>query len=268
MYTQAADVFFAKNPALRHPQVRVRATRFAEDKGSNEFLDSRIFQGPLVQVLNKVLDFMERNLPITSHFNNDRIQREDKPQYPVYALREGLVNAFAHRDYTGFSGGLSIGIYPTRIEIWNSGRLPKELKVGDLRKNHPSLPTNPDIAHLIYIRGLMEQIGRGTQKVINACREHGLPAPKWQDQPSGVTLTLYSAKSAVSDETPLNNRQKALIEALAPGGEIRPKDYRKNFASDVSERQARRDLTVLEALALLERKGKGAGTRYVRAKQT
>jgi ATP-dependent DNA helicase RecG len=268
MYTQAADVLFAKNPAVRHPQVRVRATRFAEDKGSDEYPDDRVFQGPLVQVLNKVLDFTGRNVPIASHFKNDRFQREDKPQYPVYALREGLVNAFAHRDYAGFSGGLSIGIYPTRIEIWNSGRLPKELKVGDLRKNHPSLPTNPDMAHLLYIRSLMERIGRGTQKVINACREHGLPAPKWQDQPSGVTLTLYSAKSSVSHETPLNERQEALIQALNPGDEIKPKDYRKNFASDVSDRQARRDLTALEALAFLERKGKGAGTRYVRTQQT
>ncbi len=268
MYTQAADVFFAKNPALRHPQVRVRATRFAEDKGSDEYLDDQIFQGPLVQVLNKVLDFIGRNVPITSHFKNDRIRREDKPQYPLHALREGLINAFAHRDYAGFLGGLSIGIHPTRIEIWNSGRLPKELKVGDLRKNHPSLPTNPDMAHLLYIRGLMERIGRGTQKIINACKAYGLPAPKWQDQPSGVTLTLYSVKSPVSDGTPLNYRQEALIKALSPGNEIRMKDYREKFASDVSERQARRDLTKLHNLALLERKGKGAGIRYVRTNRT
>ena len=268
MYTQAADVFFAKNPALRHPQVRVRATRFAEDKGSDEYLDNQIFQGPLVRVLNKVIDFIARNVPITSQFKNDRIQREDKRQYPLHALREGLINAFAHRDYAGFSGGLSVGIYPSRIEIWNSGRLPKELKVGDLRKNHPSLPTNPDMAHLLYIRGLMEQIGRGTQKIINACKAYGLPAPKWQDQPSGVTLTLYSAKLPGSDETPLNYRQDALIRALSPGDEIRMKDYRKKFASDVSERQARRDLTELQNSDLLERKGKGAGVRYFRTNRT
>ncbi|MFH2063616.1 MAG: RNA-binding domain-containing protein [Pseudomonadota bacterium] len=268
VFTQAADVFFAKNPALRHPQVRVRATRFAEDKGSDDYLDDQIFSGPLVTVFNKVLDFIERNIAIASQFKNDRIQREDKRQYPLYALREGLVNAFAHRDYAGFSGGLSVGIYPSRIEIWNSGRLPKELKVGDLRKNHPSLPTNPDIAHLLYIRGLMERIGRGTQKIINACKEYGLPAPKWQDQPSGVTLTLFSSKSPASDEITLNVRQNALIKALSPGDEIRPIDYRKKFASDVSDRQARRDLTELAELTLLERKGKGAGTRYSRTNRT
>lgn len=267
-FTQAADVFFAKNPAVRHPQVRVRVTRFAKDKESDDYLDDQIFQGPLVQVLNKVIDFFERNVTITAHFKNDRIQREDKRQYPLHALREGLVNAFAHRDYAGFSGGLSVGIYPSKIEIWNSGRLPQELKVGDLRKNHPSLPTNPDIAHLLYIRGLMERIGRGTQKIINACKDYGLPAPKWQDQPSGVTLTLYSSKSLVSEEIRLNIRQDALIKELSPGNEITPAKYRQRFAPDVSERQARRDLKELEDLALLDRKGKGAGTRYQRTNRT
>jgi ATP-dependent DNA helicase RecG len=268
MFTQAADVFFAKNPALRHPQVRVRASRFTEDKGSDEYLDDQIYQGPLVQVFNKVIDFIERNIAIVSHFKNDRVQREDKPQYPMPALREGLINAFAHRDYSGSSGGLSVGIYPSKIEIWNSGRLPKELKVGDLRKNHPSLPTNPDIAHLFYIRRFMERIGRGTQKIINACKEYGLPGPKWLDQPSGVTLTLFSAKSSVSDDIKLNDRQDALIKTLSIGDEIKPIDYREKFAPDVSERQARRDLTELEDLALLERKGKGAATRYVRMNRT
>jgi ATP-dependent DNA helicase RecG len=114
----------------------------------------------------------------------------------------------------------------------------------------------------------MERIGRGTQKIINACKEYGLPGPKWLDQPSGVTLTLFSAKSSVSDDIKLNDRQDALIKTLSIGDEIKPIDYREKFAPDVSERQARRDLTELEDLALLERKGKGAATRYVRMNRT
>jgi len=267
-FTQAADVLFAKNPAVRHPQVRVRTTRFAEDKGSDKYIDDQVFQGPLLQVLNKVIDFIKRNVAVTAHFEKDRIRRQDKSEYPMHALREGLVNAFAHRDYASFSGGISVGIYPSRIEIWNSGRLPDGLKPSDLRKNHPSLPTNPDIAHLLYIRGLMERIGRGTQKILNACKAEGLPAPKWLDKPSGVTLILYSAKASSSDEIRLNQRQNALIKALLPGDEIKPGEYQKQFAPDISERQARRDLKELEDLALIHRIGKGAGTRYQRTNRT
>ncbi|MBU0463961.1 MAG: putative DNA binding domain-containing protein, partial [Proteobacteria bacterium] len=142
-FSQAADVLFANNPALRHPQVRVRATRYAEDKESDQYLDDQVFQGPLVNMLNNVIDFVNRNVALTAHFDGDRLRRQDLPEYPMYALREALVNAFAHRDYSGFSGGISVGIYPSRIEIWNSGRLPEGLKPSDLRRNHPSVPTNP-----------------------------------------------------------------------------------------------------------------------------
>lgn len=267
-FTQAADVLFGYNPALRHPQVRVRGTRYAEDKGSDDYLDDRMFQGPVVRMLNEVIDFVGRNVAVTAHFENSQLRRQNRPEYPMHALREGLVNAFAHRDYAGFSGGISVGIYPSRIEIWNSGRLPEGLAPSDLRRNHPSLPTNPDIAHLLYIRGLMERVGRGTQKILNACKEYGLPGPKWLDRPSGVTLILYSARSSAGHEISLNERQKILIEKLVPGSEITPAEYRKQFASDVSERHARRDLKELEDLLLVVRKGGGASTRYQRTNRT
>jgi ATP-dependent DNA helicase RecG len=76
------------------------------------------------------------------------------------------------------------------------------------------------------------------------------------------------SKSLVFEEIRLNIRQDALIKELSPGNEITPAKYRQRFAPDVSERQARRDLKELEDLALLDRKGKGAGTRYQRTNRT
>ena len=58
------------------------------------------------------------------------------------------------------------------------------------------------------------------------------------------------------------------MKELSSGSEITPAEYRKRFASDVSERQARRDLSELEDLSILARKGKGAGTRYQRVNRT
>jgi len=283
-FTQAADVLFSINPGIRHPQTRVRATRYNTDKGAGKYLDNRVFQGPLVQVLNEVLAFISRNIAVISLLPEDQLRRQDRPEYPMSALREGLVNAFAHRDYSGFSGGLAVSIYPSRIEIWNSGHLPDGLKPGDLCKNHPSLPTNPDIAHVFYLRGLMERVGRGTQKIINACREYVLPAPRWTDQPTGVTLTLYSARGfAKQDADPNtdqnialnmdwsfvpNARQGALLNALSFGEEIRPGDYQERFAHEVSERQARRDLKELENAGFFTRIGGGPETRYRRTNRT
>lgn len=267
-FTQAADVLFAKNPALRHPQTRVRVTRFASDKGGDAYLDDRLLQGPLVKVFEQAFDILSQHVRWEARFLAGDVRRTDRPEYPFEALREGLVNAFAHRDYSGFSGGVTVGIYPNRIEIWNSGHFPEGLQPSDLKKNHPSLPTNPDIAHVFYLRGLMERIGRGGQLIINACMDHNLPTPKWADRPTGVTLTIFGRDGIEAEPFTANPRQQALLAQVQPGNEIRPGEYHKRFATNVTDRQARRDLVELEEAGLLLRNGKGAGTVYQRTNRT
>jgi ATP-dependent DNA helicase RecG len=267
-FSQAADVLFAKNPALRHPQTRVRVTRFASDKGGDAYLDDRQLQGPLVKVFDQTFEVLSQHVRWEARFQTGDVRRTDRPEYPFEALREGLVNAFAHRDYSGFTGGVTVGIYPNRIEIWNSGHFPEGLQPSDLRKNHPSLPTNPDIAHVFYLRGLMERIGRGGQLIINVCKDHGLPAPKWLDRPTGVTLTIFGRDGGVVEAFTANARQRELLAQLQVGDQIRPGEYHQRFAVGVTDRQARRDLVELENAGLLTRIGKGAGTVYQRTNRT
>ena len=63
------------------------------------------YEGPLVPVLEDVYSFILRNTPTVSRFRPTYLKRQDEPFYPSGAVREGLVNAFAHRDYSDFSGG-------------------------------------------------------------------------------------------------------------------------------------------------------------------
>jgi DeoR/GlpR family transcriptional regulator of sugar metabolism len=65
-----------------------------------------------------------------------------------------------------------------------------------------------------------------------------------------------------------NPRQQALLAQVAAGDQIRPGEYHQQFAADVSDRQARRDLVELEEAGLLLRIGKGAGTLYQRTERT
>jgi len=142
------------------------------------------------------------------------------------------------------------------------------MQPSDLKKNHPSLPTNPDIAHVFYLRGLMERIGRGGQLIINACRDYSLPSPKWVDRPTGVTLTLFGRTKNEAALLVINPRQQALLAHISKNDQIRPGEYHQQFAAEVSDRQARRDLVELEEAGLLLRVGKGAGTLYRRTDQT
>ena len=111
----------------------------------------------------------------------DVLKRRDEPLYPSSAIREGLVNAFAHRDYSDFSGGITINIYPNRLEIENTGKFPEGVTPDKLTKGHISVLRNPDIAHVLYLRGFMEKMGRGSVMIQRACTERGLPPPQWYE---------------------------------------------------------------------------------------
>jgi ATP-dependent DNA helicase RecG len=191
--TNAGDLLFCKNTAKRYPQVRVRAVRFTSEKTDDTYRDIKHFEGPVLQVLEDVYAFIVRNTPTRARFIAGRLERQDISLYPAEAIREGLVNAFVHRDYSDFSGGIAVQIYPDRLEIWNSGEFPAGITAQKLMNGHISVLRNPDLAHLFYLRGMMEKMGRGSVLIQKSCAEQGLPMPNWHSEKgSGVTLTLYA----------------------------------------------------------------------------
>ena len=210
--TNGGDVLFGKNPAVRYPQVRVRAVCFTSDKADDTYQDMKSFEGPLVSVLEQLFSFIMRNTPTISRFDKDNLQRKDEAVYPPAAVREGLVNAFAHREYADFSGGIAVHIYPNRLEIWNSGNLPEGVTPAKLATGHISVLRNPDIAHVLYLWGMMEKLGRGSVMIQKSCLNQGLPQPEWRsDAKQGVTLTFFAPedfKVQVSrSETDLNQQK-------------------------------------------------------------
>ncbi|MCB1207461.1 MAG: putative DNA binding domain-containing protein, partial [Verrucomicrobiae bacterium] len=189
--TNAGDVLFSTRPSVRHPQVRIRAMRYNSDKAGEKFSDMKSFEGPLDRVFQDAYTFIVRNTPSVSRFIKGNPKRQDSPLYPEDAVREGLVNALAHRDYTSPSGGVAIHIYPRRLEIWNSGALPEGITKESLLEGHISILRNPDIAHVLYLRGLMEKAGRGSVLMVQDCLDAGLPPPEWDsDERRGVTVTF------------------------------------------------------------------------------
>lgn len=264
-FTNAADVIFGLSVEQRLPQIRVRAVRYLEDKG-NEFIDDQLFEGPAFQLLENILAFIRRHVSVARRFDPNEAERKDVPHFPFESVNEGVVNALVHRDYSAFSGSVKIGIYPDRLEIWNSGKLPKGLTVRKLETaKHESILVNPDISHLFYLNGLMERVGRGTYKIVRECRSLGMRTPKWQNVDSGVRLTFFAGSHGLRKD--LNTRQINLIEKARPGDEIVTTEYNRSFAADVTARQARRDLEKLEDFGFLERAGSGRGTVFYRTEK-
>jgi ATP-dependent DNA helicase RecG len=266
--TNAADVLFGKKVSVRYPQTRVRCVRYKSDKADN-FIDEQLLEGPAFNILENIMVFFKRNTSISAEFAEDDTSRLMLPEYSFQAVREGLVNALVHRDYAGFSGSVSVSVYSNRVEIWNSGGLPKQMKIQDLKSpTHASILINPDISHVFYLRGLMERVGRGTYKIVEECRRLETRQPEWKSVMGGVRLTIFAATPENRKELVLNPRQRQLLEELNPGQEISTAVYLQQFADGVTDRQARRDLSELEELGLLEKYGKGPATVYQKTEKT
>ena len=87
-------------------------------------------------------------------------------ELPVQAVTEAIVNAVVHRDYLS-TGSVQVMLFKDRLEVWNPGRLPKGMTVEKLSGEHASLPVNPLLANPVYLAGYIEQVGTGTNDVID-----------------------------------------------------------------------------------------------------
>lgn len=163
------------------------------------------------------------------------------------------------------SASMSVFIYSDKIEIFNSGKSP--LKAAELKKSHLSLPVNPDIAHMAFLRGYIEKIGRGTIKIIDTCKAAGLKVPKWTTTETSVKLVfslnikLGGATVGAIDGATKTTKSKLsiLLKAIAENEGKRTPNY-KAITNLGSERTMERYIKQLKEAEFIEFKGTAAHT--------
>ena len=261
--TNAAVVLFGTRFMPDYPQCQLRMARFrGVDK--SEFLDQRQLEGHAFHLLEEAMLFLRRHLPVAGRVVPGLFEREDEPLFPLEALREALVNAFCHRDYSIIGGAVSLAIYDDRLEIWSDGALPFGLKPEDLKREHSSRPRNPLVANVFYLRGVIERWGRGTQKIVELCVKAGHPEPEFGEQAGSVWVRFlpsgYIAPHRVAHD--LTDRQRELLQMLAHHGALPLREIRKRLVAPPSDRMIQEDLAHLRRLALVRSKGRGRGAVY------
>ena len=105
-------------------------------------------------------------------------------------MREILVNALIHRDYSIAGGAISLAIFDNRVEVWSAGTYPTGITPDKLSKPHLSVQRNPIIADGFNRTGLIEKWGRGTNRVIAMCREAGLSPPTFEEITGAAVVTF------------------------------------------------------------------------------
>jgi len=256
----AAVVLFGTRFLPDYPQCQVRMARF---KGidKTEFLDNRQVHSNGFELLDEAMLFLQRHLPVAGRIRPGVLERQDEPLFPLEALREALVNAICHRDYSRAGGAVSIAIYDDRLEIWSDGTLPFGLRIEDLKRDHQSRPRNPLIAEVFYRRGLVERWGRGTQKIVELCVAAGHPEPEFVEQAGAVAVRFlpsgYIAPHRIAHD--LTNRQREILQLLAHAPQLAFREIREHLVVAPPDRTLREDLILLKRLGLVGSSGHGRG---------
>lgn len=190
------------------------------------------------------------------------LSRIETYEYPEEALREALLNAVAHKDYSGCTP-IQIRVYTDRIKIWNEGQLPENWTIQNLLQEHSSRPYNPDIANAFFRSGYIESWGRGISKIEEQCTVAGLPAPIFKN--TGSDFWIVFRKDIYNKEDLANKGlSKRQIDALIfykEKGSITTSEYMKRY--DISERTARNDLSKLVEYKLLTKEGETNLSRFI-----
>jgi len=259
----AAVVLFGTRFMPDYPQCQLRMARFrGVDK--SEFLDQRQLEGHAFTLLDEAMLFLWRHLPVAGRIVPGLFKREDEPLFPLEALREALVNAFCHRDYTIAGGAVSLAIFDDRLEIWSDGTLPFGLKPEDLKQEHSSRPRNPLIAKVFYLRGVIERWGRGTQKIVELCVKAGHPEPEFGEQAGSVWVRFlpsgYIAPHRVAHD--LTDRQREILHILSKKPSLPLREIRAAMDNPPSDRRLREELLHLKKLGLVSSSSYGRGASW------
>lgn len=196
--TQAAQVLYGTRFLPDYPQSLLKMGRFRGTEITGEIVDNRQEHMNAFAMVREGMAFLERTMPLGARFPEGKIFREDRFPVPPDALREILLNAVMHRDYSSYSGYVAIVVFDDRIEIRSYGRLPTGITVKQLSGRHDSKPTNPLIAEAFHRTGAVEVWGRGTNRVIAMCKKHGAPPPRFEERQGFLIVTFRAQMVAES----------------------------------------------------------------------
>lgn len=288
--THAGLLFFGRDPQLHLVQSDVACVLFRETVGASRYADRRIVIGTLQELIDGAEVFLSRYIAVGARVEGFR--RVDIPEYSLEALREAVINAVVHRDYSKRGESVRVFCYPDRVEIHSPGLLLPGITVEQMERGEvQSKLRNPTLANLLKdIPGYMERLGSGIRFMLDETKRVGLPAPQFRETgefivtfrkapallppqpqlPSHTAETLWKDEEHILPEilsqSQADRRERRLTEALDyvhQHGFITNSIYRQ--LTGVSDRTAHRDLETLVERGRLKGTGQRAARRYVLA---
>lgn len=197
--TLAAVLNFGIYPQGYLPQLAITAVAIqgkemgdVADSGAR-FIDNKRIEGTLSEMVEGAIAFCKRNMKVQTVIDEHTGRREDIPEYPVAAIREAVLNAVIHRDYSYYTEGtpIQIDMFQDRLEIHSPGSLYGRLTVDQLGIAKPDL-RNPALAVMAESQTEAENRYSGIPTMRREMKKYGLPAPVFENRRNEFVVTFYN----------------------------------------------------------------------------
>jgi len=222
--TLSAALVFSPYPQAYFPQLCITAvvvpgTEIGELGTAGErFLDNQRIEGNIADMLDGAIAFVKKNTRTKIIINPENGKREDRTDYPITAVREAVLNALVHRDYSIHTEGMPIQIliFENRIEIRNPGGIYGRITVDQLGKVQPDT-RNPVLVSELEVLGITENRYSGIPTIRREMRENGLASPEFVDERGSFIVKFYrTVRSAALSEKMDEETEKLISFCVTP----------------------------------------------------
>ena len=197
--TLAAVMNFCVYPQGYLPQLAITAvvvpgTEIGEHDGiDSRFLDNKRIEGTIKTMVDEAITFCKRNMKVQTIIDPETGKRRDRTEYPVEAIREAVLNALIHRDYSPLTEGtpVQINFFSDRLEIHSPGSLYGRMTVDQLGYSRPDL-RNPALAVMTEVLVGAENRCFGIPTIRREMAAHSLPEPVFENRRNEFVVTLYN----------------------------------------------------------------------------
>jgi ATP-dependent DNA helicase RecG len=264
--TVTGILLFGHQPQAFLPQAGLIVVRFSGTElrgpgGLPGYSRREEIGGPLPQLIEAAWQVVWEEMRVAAVVKG--LVREEKGEYPSFAVREALVNAICHRDYRLTGRRIEIRMFDDRMEVISPGGLPGYITVDNIVEEHFS--RNPRLVNGLFQWGFIEELGLGVDRMIEDMVNAGHPAPEFRDTPYSFTVTLHNTrvrKPVSSWESNMNERQLRALAYIEEHRRITNREYR-SLCPNVSSETLRLDFVDLIERGLLIKVGAKRGTYYI-----
>ena len=204
-------------------------------------------------------------------WKQEGVQRLETFLFPYAAVREALLNAVVHKDYS-YGVPIQISVYDDHLVLWNYGHMPDDWTMERFLGKHSSEPFNPLLANAFFRAGYIESWGRGIEKITRECEAHGIAAPKYEFDRSGLMMTFQANpehwQKAIGGENVGETTQKTTRKTTQKIVVIlkqNPFSSRQEIAKtlgDITENGVKYHLDKLKSAGIIQRIGADKGGHW------